>query len=57
VASSKGYYVTEDPEEVARWLESMDGRIAKMQFNRDKMRLYHNSLLQKRIKQQDLFNQ
>ena len=30
VASSNGYYVTNDPEEVQRWIDSLDGRISAM---------------------------
>lgn len=30
VASSKGYYVTNDPEELKRWIDSLDSRISAL---------------------------
>lgn len=47
VASSKGYYVTTDPEEMKRWCDSMGQREAKIGNLRRKGEEYLRQLLNK----------
>lgn len=45
VASSKGYYVTVDPDEMARYIESLEGRETKIRIIKNRMIEYRKQLL------------
>ena len=45
VASSKGYYLTNDPKEIERYIESLHGRETKIRMVKMKMESYLKQLL------------
>ena len=45
VASSSGYYVTNDPQEVERYINSLDGREAEIRRVKTTFKQYLNQLL------------
>jgi hypothetical protein len=45
VASSKGYYVTVDPDEMSRYIESLEGRETKIRLIKHRMIEYRKQLL------------
>lgn len=45
VASSKGYYLSNDPKEIERYIESLDGRETKIRLIKMKMANYLKQLL------------
>ena len=45
VASSVGYYVTRDPKEIQRWIESLDGRETKIRIVKQAAKNYLHALL------------
>jgi hypothetical protein len=47
VASSKGYYISRDPEELKRYIQSLDDRIMAISAVRNKTKHYLNLLTQK----------
>lgn len=47
VASSSGYYVTNDPEELKRYIDSLDGRESEIRRIKNGMKQYLNTILNK----------
>lgn len=47
VASSQGYYVTRDPEELRRYIESLDGRESEIRRIKNTMKQYLKAILNK----------
>ena len=45
VASSKGYYLTDDPKDIERYIESLDGRETKIRQVKKAMQVYLKQLL------------
>ncbi len=45
VASSSGYYVTSDPQEIKRYIDSLDGREAEIRRTKQSFKQYLNQLL------------
>lgn len=45
VASSKGYYITNDPKDIERYIDSLDGRETKIRIVKRAMQEYLKALL------------
>jgi carbamoylphosphate synthase small subunit len=52
LASSSGYWVSEDPREIEKYQDSLKGRISRMKNIDAKMERYKQQLIHKNVKQQ-----
>jgi uncharacterized protein with von Willebrand factor type A (vWA) domain len=55
LASSSGYWVSEDPREIEKYQDSLKGRISRMKNIDAKMDRYRQQLIHKNVKQESIF--
>ena len=55
LASSSGYWVSEDPREIEKYQDSLKGRISRMKNIDAKMERYKQKLIHKNVKQESFF--
>lgn len=48
IGTSKGYYITDDPEEVQLWIDSLDGRVCAIMELIEKAKDYLHTLTNRR---------